>query len=377
METPFVFGKIASHQDFTDRVVETQHLLDNFRGLVNTVLISPRRWGKSSLVAKASEIYAQESDKNIVVHIDLFNCRTVDKFYETFAKELISATNTAFEEFVSSSLKYLSRFAPNFQASDPAGSFELSFGIDISDKKMSFDEILDLPQTIAREKGKHIIVCIDEFQTIKDYDDSFAFQCSLRAHWQKHQDVAYCLFGSKRNMMIDLFADSQNPFYKFGDLIFLQKIASEDWVKFIIERFEETGKYISEEVAFKIAQMVECHPYYVQQLSQLSWFRTHLECTEDIVKEAFSSLCAQLSLVFSHIIDGLTPSQIGFLQAVADGVSSFTSQAVLAKYRLGSSANVKNIKQALEKKELIDIQPGRIEIQDPVLKFWMLREYRK
>ncbi len=377
METPFVFGKIASHQDFTDRVVETQHLLDNFRGLVNTVLISPRRWGKSSLVAKASEIYAQESDKNIVVHIDLFNCRTVDKFYETFAKELISATNTAFEEFVSSSLKYLSRFAPNFQASDPAGSFELSFGIDIRDKKMSFDEILDLPQTIAREKGKHIIVCIDEFQTIKDYDDSFAFQCSLRAHWQKHQDVAYCLFGSKRNMMIDLFADSQNPFYKFGDMIFLQKIASEDWVKFIIERFEETGKYISEEVAFKIAQMVECHPYYVQQLSQLSWFRTHLECTEDIVKEAFSSLCAQLSLVFSHIIDGLTPSQIGFLQAVADGVSSFTSQAVLAKYRLGSSANVKNIKQALEKKELIDIQPGRIEIQDPVLKFWMLREYRK
>lgn len=377
METPFVFGKIASHQDFTDRVVETQHLLDNFRGLVNTVLISPRRWGKSSLVAKASEIYAQESDKNIVVHIDLFNCRTVDKFYETFAKELISATNTVFEEFVSSSLKYLSRFAPNFQASDPAGSFELSFGIDIRDKKMSFDEILDLPQTIAREKGKHIIVCIDEFQTIKDYDDSFAFQCSLRAHWQKHQDVAYCLFGSKRNMMIDLFADSQNPFYKFGDMIFLQKIASEDWVKFIIERFEETGKYISEEVAFKIAQMVECHPYYVQQLSQLSWFRTHLECTEDIVKEAFSSLCAQLSLVFSHIIDGLTPSQIGFLQAVADGVSSFTSQAVLAKYRLGSSANVKNIKQALEKKELIDIQPGRIEIQDPVLKFWMLREYRK
>ena len=377
METPFVFGKIASNQNFTDRVVETQHLLDNFRGLVNTVLISPRRWGKSSLVAKASEIYAQESDKNIVVHIDLFNCRTVDKFYETFAKELISATNTAFEEFVSSSLKYLSRFAPNFQASDPAESFELSFGIDIRDKTMSFDEILDLPQTIAREKGKHIIVCIDEFQTIKDYDDSFAFQCSLRAHWQKHQDVAYCLFGSKRNMMIDLFADSQNPFYKFGDMIFLQKIASEDWVKFIIERFEETGKYISEEVAFKIAQMVECHPYYVQQLSQLSWFRTHLECTEDIVKEAFSSLCAQLSLVFSHIIDGLTPSQIGFLQAVADGVSSFTSQAVLAKYRLGSSANVKNIKQALEKKELIDIQPDRIEIQDPVLKFWMLREYRK
>ena len=56
METPFVFGKIASQEDFTDRVEETRHLLDNFKGLVNTVLISPRRWGKSSLVAKASDI---------------------------------------------------------------------------------------------------------------------------------------------------------------------------------------------------------------------------------------------------------------------------------------------------------------------------------
>lgn len=377
METPFVFGKIASQEDFTDRVEETRHLLDNFKGLVNTVLISPRRWGKSSLVAKASDIYVKESDQNIVVHIDLFNCRTVDKFYETFAKEVISATNTAFEEFVSSSLKYLSRFAPNFQASDPAGSYELSFGIDIRDKKMTFDEILDLPQAIAREKGKRIIVCIDEFQTIKDYDDSYDFQCSLRAHWQKHQDVAYCLYGSKRNMMIDLFADSQNPFYKFGDLVFLQKISADEWVKFIVARFAETGKYISEDVANMISGMVECHPYYVQQLSQLSWFRTQIECTEDIVKDAFYSLCAQLSLVFSHIIDGLTPSQIGFLQAVADGMTSFTSQSVLTRYRLGSSANVKNIKQALEKKELIDIQPGRIEIQDPVFKFWMLREYRK
>ena len=141
METPFIFGKIASDQDFTDRVAETRHLLDNFKGTVNTILISPRRWGKSSLVAKAADIFVKESDDHIVVFIDLFNCRTADKFYEAFAKSVISAFNTAFEDFVSSALKYLGRFAPNFSASDPAGTYELSFGIDIRDKKMSFDEI--------------------------------------------------------------------------------------------------------------------------------------------------------------------------------------------------------------------------------------------
>ena len=176
-------------------------------------------------------------------------------------------------------------------------------------------------------------------------------------------------------MMIDLFSDPQNPFYKFGDIIFLQKIYRAEWIPFIAGRFEDTGKQISEEVAAYIADRVENHPYYVQQLSQLSWFRTTNECTKEIVDSAFEGLEAQLGLVFSLIIDGLTPSQIGFLQAVAKGETSFTSQLVLSKYKLGSSANVKNIKNALEKKELIDILPDSITLQDPVFKHWLLTKY--
>ena len=372
MKTPFVFGKIASEQEFTDRHYETQHLLNNFNGLVNTILISPRRWGKSSLVSKAATLFEKQDSDNIVVYIDLFNCRTEDKFYKEFARAVIAATSSAFEEFVASALKYLSRFAPSFSASDPAGSYELSFGIDVKDRKMDFNEILDLPQKIASEKGKKVIVCIDEFQTIKDYPDTLSFQRELRSHWQKHSYVAYCLYGSKRNMMIDLFADSNNPFYKFGDMLFLQKISRDEWVKFIVKRFKDTDKFISDELAGYIADKVENHPYYVQQLSQLSWFRTSMECTKSAVDEAFDGLEAQLALVFSLMLDSLTPSQIGFMQAVANGETKFSSQDVLSKYRLGSSANVTAIKQALEKKELIDVLPDKINLQDPVFKHWLL-----
>lgn len=375
METPFVFGKIASDVDFTDRTLETQHLLNNFNGLVNTVLISPRRWGKSSLVSKAAGLYSQDSKQNVVVFLDLFNCRSEARFYQEFAKAVISATNSAFNDFVDSAIKYLSRFAPSFYASDPAGTYELSFGIDVRDRNLSYDEILDLPQRIATDKGLKLIVCIDEFQTIKEYDDALDFQRTLRAHWQKHTDVAYCLYGSKRNMMIDLFSDPKNPFYKFGDMIFLQKIVREEWVPFIVGRFRDTGKHINDDIAAYIAERVENHPYYVQQLSQLVWFRTSGQCSKEIVDAAFEGLEAQLGLVFSLILDNLAPSQIGFLQAVANGETSFTSQEVLTRYRLGSSANVKNIKNALEKKELIDILPNSITLQDPVFKHWLLTKY--
>lgn len=317
-------------------------------------------------------MYCEQSKDNVVVFLDLFNCRTEGKFYQEFARAIIAATNSAFEDFVASSIKYLSRFAPSVSISDPAGTYGLSFGIDVKDKKMSCDEILDLPQKIAKDKGLKMVVCIDEFQTIKEYDDSLDFQRTLRAHWQKHTDISYC----QRNIMIDLFSDPQNPFYKFGDLIFLQKIAREEWVPFIVGRFKDTGKHISDELAAYIADKAENHPYYVQQLSQLAWFRTtENECTKNIIDSAFDGLEAQLGLVYSLIIDNLTPTQIGFLQAVAKGEINFTSQVVLNEYRLGTAANVKNIKNALEKKELIDILPNSITIQDPIFRHWLLTKY--
>ena len=168
------------------------------------------------------------------------------------------------------------------------------------------------------------------------------------------------------------------PFYKFGDILFLSKIKREEWVVFIVERFADTGKQISEELAGLIADKMKTHPYYTQQLSQQVWFRTpDSGCTKEIVEEAFSSLIDQLSLLFANIIDSLTPKQINFLLAVADGVSTFSSKEVLNKYKLGTSANIKNLRKATLEKDLIDILPGNVvEIQDPAFEYWLKFVYK-
>ena len=90
--------------------------------------------------------------------------------------------------------------APLISVSDSSQTYEFSFGISFKDNKMGYDEILDLPQVIANDTGKKIIVCIDEFQNINEYEDSLAFQRKLRAHWQKQTSVCYCLYGSKRHV---------------------------------------------------------------------------------------------------------------------------------------------------------------------------------
>lgn len=267
--------------------------------------------------------------------------------------------------------------APTVSLSEGSQNYELSFGISFKDNRLSYDEILDLPQQIAKDKGKKIIVCIDEFQNINEYEDSLAFQRKLRAHWQTHTSVCYCLYGSKRHMLLSIFNDYSMPFYKFGDILFLQKIERKDWAAFISQRFVDTGKQISDELSGMIADKMKNHPYYTQQLSQQTWLRTSKDCSEAIVNEAFSSLIGQLSLLFTNIIDTLTSRQISFLIAVADGVVNFSSKDILKQYQLGTSANIKNLKKATLEKDLIDILPGNtIEIQDPAFEYWLKNVYQ-
>ena len=271
--------------------------------------------------------------------------------------------------------KYVGTFGPKLTLSDSQMQYELAFGIDFKDKQYSYDEILDLPQQIALERGKKFIVCIDEFQNVSNYEDALGFQRKLRAHWQRHNQVGYCMFGSKRHMLLDIFSNYEMPFYKFGDILFLDKIGEQEWVSFITDRFTQTGKRISTTQASRIAQYVACHPYYVQQLAQLVWLRTETVCKDTLIDASFEALVGQLSLLFSNIIDTLTAKQISFLQAIAQGERNFSSREVLSKYQLGTSANIKNLRKAMQDKDLIDVMPNSIQLQDPLFAYWLTHEY--
>ena len=181
-----------------------------------------------------------------------------------------------------------------------------------------------------------IVICIDEFQNIAEFDEPDYFQKRLRAHWQRHQHVAYCLYGSKRHMMLEVFTDSSKPFYKFGDLIFLNKIETPYLIDFIRERFTATGKAIDDAACRLIVELADNHPYYVQQLAQLSWLRTMRKCTEEIVEVAHSSLVEQLSLLFVTITETLTTQQLNYLKALIAGETSITSTDVMYRCRISS-----------------------------------------
>jgi hypothetical protein len=374
METPFIFGKIASAAFFTDRTEETGHLAGNFNSLINTVIISPRRWGKSSLVQKAAEITQQNNPIIKFCFIDMFNVRSEEQFYQHFLHEILKTTSGKTDEILESARNFLSRVVPRISFS-PAPDNDFSISLDWKEVKKQTDEILDLPEKIAKVKNIRLMICIDEFQNISGFEKPVEFQKKLRAHWQKHQNVAYCLYGSKRHMLLDVFNSQGMPFYNFGDVIYLEKISEKHWIPFIQERFAGTGKTIREEVAKQICFLADNHSFYVQQLAHLCWLRAKTSCTSEQVTEAYENLLLQLSFLYQTNTDGLSNTQVNFLEAVLKGEEKISSKDIIMTYKLGTSSNVNRIKGALISKEIIEIRGNKIEFIDPMYKNWLKKHY--
>lgn len=374
METPFIFGKIATEKNFTDRKLETANLVQNFSSLINTIIISPRRWGKSSLVNKAAKLAMEQDSKLRICHIDLFNVRNEENFYSLLAQNVIAATSSKWEEAVENAKSFLSHLVPKISiGSDPTN--EVSIDFDWETVKQNPDEVLDLAEKIAKKKGLKIVICVDEFQNIAEFTDPDYFQKKLRSHWQQHQSVAYCLYGSKRHMMMEVFTNSSKPFYKFGDLIFLNKIDTPYLVDFFNSRFADTGKAINEDAANLIAKLVDNHPYYAQQLAQQSWLRTMKVCTVEIVWEAHAALVEQLSLLFVTITEKLTTQQLNYLKALIAGEKAITSTDVMHRYQISSTTSIARSKATLIKNDILDNKAGKISFQDPIYAYWLKTEY--
>lgn len=375
MKKAFVYGMSVEGENFTDRVKETKRLKMDFENGINVVLVSPRRIGKSSIVRKVMKEIANPDIK--IVFMDIYDCRSEYDFYNRFASELLKQTATKTEYVIENIKKFLVRLSPKISFSpEPMSEYSLSLGI--TPQNYQPEEILQLPELIGQSQGKHLVVCIDEFQQIGEMPDTLTIQKRLRGIWQHQRNVSYCLFGSKKHLMTKLFQNRRMPFFQFGEMMYLEKIPTEEWVPFICSRFESQGKQISEELAKRICETVDGNSSYVQQLAWNVLAETEKTTTEDDFQRGVDALLAQCSALFEEQLKGLTSYQMNFIRALCDGViSEFGSKKILETYNLGSKSNISRIKTTLQEKEMIDVDKDNVYLEDPVFKLWFKRKNRE
>ncbi len=372
MGKAFVYGMSVGGDNFTDRIEETKRIKLDFENGINVILISPRRMGKTSLIKKV--ISEMDSPEIKVVYMDIYDCRSEYDFYNRFAETMMKSTGNQLEQVMENIKRFLVRVSPKLSFSpEPNSEFSVSLGI--TPKDYSPEEILDLPERIAKEQGIRIVVCIDEFQQIGEFADSLIVQKRLRGVWQHHQHVSYCFFGSKKHLMENIFQSRRMPFYQFGEMLHLKCIPTEYWVPFICSRFEKYGKKISEEYAARICHTVKNYSSYVQQLAWNVMAETEIEVNEESFTEGFNALLEQNSSLFIQQTEGLTTYQLNFIRLLCNGIhSGFNTQSVVELYSLGSKSNVDRIKKCLIDRELITIEKEGVFLADCVFELWFKRE---
>ena len=369
MNKEFIFGKTVTGENFIAREEDIRKLKMHFQSGVNTILSSPRRWGKTSLVRRVKQ--ELDSDKLRVVYLDIFSCRDEYEFYNLFAEEVLKSCSSKFEEWMNVATEFFTRITPKISFSaEPSQEYSVALGINA--KTHTPEEVLNLPEIIALKKEIQIVICIDEFQQIGEFPNATTVLKRMRTAWQHHTRTSYCLFGSKKHLMDELFQRKNQAFYKFGGHFHLQLIPTEPWVEYICKQFKGAGKSISKELAASICATVENHSSYVQQLSWITFVDTKDVVTPEILECAKQTLLDENSALFTQQIASLSSYQINFLRAILDDVhNNFGVANVRETYRLGSSSNIAILKKAMINKEIIEQRKDGYYFVDPVLKIWL------
>ena len=375
MEKSFVYGVAVTDYNFTGREEETRRLTQNFHNGINSILISPRRWGKTSLVDHVCR--QLESSNLITVRLDIFGCKSEYDFYNVLAAAVLKQTATKVQLWMDEAKDFLARLTPRINIPiDPTSEISVSLGI--TPETHSPEEVLNMVEEIAKRKNRHIVVCIDEFQQVGEFENTKNVQAKLRSVWQHHHYTSYCLFGSKRHMMSKIFLNRSMPFYQFGDLMWLQKIPTSDWTGYIVSHFERAGRHISEQMVTKICEAVDLYPSYVQHLASIILNRTFQgeTATEEELPSAIKELISTNEALYMQQIEPLTGYQMNLLRAIVSGIhSGYNEKKVRSQFDLGSPSNMVRLRDALIERDIIYSEMRQLYITDPVFSLWFRQRF--
>jgi hypothetical protein len=372
--SPFNYGKTVEKTAFTNREKETEKLVSNLVGGVNTILISPRRWGKSSLVEKVISVINKKHKTVKTVVIDLFSVANEEEFLELYAKEVIKASSPKWKDWVTTGTEYFKQLVPKMSFGiDPNSEFTVGF--DWKELKKHKLEVLELPEKIALKKNIQFVICLDEFQNLAEYSGYESLEKKMRSVWQRQKNVTYCLYGSKRHMMTEIFNDSSKPFYRFGDIMLLQKIEKSKWITFIVKGFRNSGKIIDKNFAGIIPEIMKNHSWYVQQLAHYTWRNADKETTMKNINNALEELIYANTPLYQKEVEILSKTQLSLVKAIIKEETKFTSARVMQQYHLGTPRNVLKNKATLIKNDIVHEENGKLELLDPAFVLWFKKQF--
>lgn len=376
MENPFRYGEVATGEYFTDRAAELAELETSVRSGQNVVIISPRRFGKTSLVARAVEHLRQE--QVLVAYLDLLRTPTKDRLADHLASAIHAGLVTPVERVWQRAIDVFHRLPirPRVTVNpDGTPSFEFTAGERHRDIDRTIESLLELPGQIAAERKRRVALVLDEFQEVVAIDPHLP--ALMRAIFQFQGEVAHVFLGSKRHLMQRVFTDENEPLYRSAKPLLLRPIGRDDFAAFIRGRFTATQQHITEEAIGGILAVTGGQPHDTQQLCHFTWSLAQLEqveATAPLVDRAVDDVIDAESARYTALWEALSAHQRLVLAAVAAEGEAVYSEAYRERHRLGAASSVRTSLERLVERDVVERSvQGTYRVLDPFLRLWLAR----
>jgi uncharacterized protein len=374
-ENPFVFGEIIDEANFVNRTDELSQLVRDLGDGQKVFLLSPRRFGKSSLVALA--LLKLKKRHIHTVNLTVSSYSSYAQFLEKFAEKVLRAAGP-WERVKDWATRFARQVKPDVNINMSTGEISLSLG-----KGAGFDpspiapDVFALPGELTKSAGFRMAICLDEFQQISQFNGG-SVENALRNQVQEQREVGYVFAGSQPSLMEEMLS-AKRPFHKAGPQMFLDKIPAKHWKDFITRHFRKRGRMLDDPGLETLLASADLIPYDVQRIAHELWDYAELKDKRQLdvsdVNSVIDTLVTSQSTYYELLWEQLSARQRAALQAIAyRGASEIYSQGVREEFRLGPASSVQKALQSLDSRDILDRYKGRYFFLDPLFPCWIRKQ---
>lgn len=373
MQNPFRFGSVVTGEDFADRRRELVELGRELAGGQHVFLLSPRRYGKTSLILTL--LGRLRSQGLLTAYVDVFRATTAAQLLELTAQTVLRGVESKPERVLRLAVDLLGKLRPQV-GTDSRGKPTLSLDIGTSPRSILAvqEEVLALPEELAKKRKSRLVLVFDEFQEIQRFPGA-GLERAMRSHFQTHRHVSYLFAGSRESALRDMASRERSPFYKFGRMVSLGPISPREFVPFLQVRFKRGGLRLSGDVGDAVLAAADDVPYNVQRLCHQLWALRAGKAeriTERDIGDAIGGIVEQDAPHFSAGWDRLSLHQRQVLQAIAkSGGRNLFAAEFLTSHRLGSHSSVQTSLRQLLKEQVLTKANGEYRFADPFFREWV------
>ena len=380
MDTPFIYNGYVTDKNFIGRATERKILANLIKAGEHVSIYEPPKTGKMSLLMQVFSDLKNERTQIVVAMVDMLNVRTLEDFLMKFGTAVIKLSASTPDDYASIVETYLdgTHFVfDRVQFINTGQVLSLNWKPDEND----IAELMMLPQKLALAKSMRYVVVLNEFQNLMNADE-YETVFKIMETQMKERDrkapyqAVFVMMGGMVNAMKLIF-DEKRYFYRQVNRVALSNVDTKEIIEYVVKGFlSGMGKSFDRNLAMGACELFKSNLWYINHLAAICDALSKGFVTETMMTDALESMISVHQIRFMSIVNDLTDHQLSLLRAVLDGVVKFSASDVIEKYHLNSSANVRRVKDALKKKEVITFnEKDEPLVIDPLFEYWLRRTY--